>query len=66
MASLALFDLAKRAVSHPNTAAFAKRAVSIQNGDGDSIEMPTWGFVLIYVSLVVSVLTVSFVSHSTS
>ncbi|CAO2655647.1 Nn.00g044500.m01.CDS01 [Neocucurbitaria sp. VM-36] len=56
-------ELARRGFSHPNTVSFVKRAVSIQSGDGEKIEMPTWGFVLLYVSFVVSMIAVSLVSY---
>ena len=57
-------ELARRGFSHPNTVSFVKRAVSLQTGDGEKIEMPTWGFVLLYVSFVVSMVAVSLVSRS--
>ncbi|KAL6712251.1 hypothetical protein ACN47E_000128 [Coniothyrium glycines] len=63
MASFALLDFAKRAVSHPNTVAFAKRAVSFENDAGDKIEIPGWGFALLYVSFVVSMVAVGLVSY---
>ncbi|KAJ4371339.1 hypothetical protein N0V83_004556 [Neocucurbitaria cava] len=57
-------ELARRGLSHPNTVSFVKRAVSVQNGDGEEIKMPTWGFVLLYVSFVASMVVVSLVSYT--
>ncbi|KAI8935368.1 hypothetical protein NX059_007951 [Plenodomus lindquistii] len=58
-----LTELVKRAFSHPATTAFVKRSVSGQNGNGDKIELPTWGFVLLYVSFIFSGLVVTMVSY---
>lgn len=57
-----LLELARRGFSHPHTASFVKRAVSVQNGDGEKIEIPTWGIVLLYVSFLVSMMFMSLVS----
>lgn len=57
-----LYEVAKRAFAHPTTTAFVKRAVSGQNGEGEKVELPTWGFVLLYVSFLVSGLAISLVS----
>jgi hypothetical protein len=48
-------ELARRAVSHPHTATFVKRAVAVQNGEsGEKIEVPTWGVVVLYLSVVLA------------
>jgi hypothetical protein len=44
-------ELARRAVSHPHTATFVKRAVAVQNGEGEKLEIPTWGVVVLYFVL---------------
>ncbi|KAF1845166.1 uncharacterized protein K460DRAFT_283468 [Cucurbitaria berberidis CBS 394.84] len=59
-----LTELARRGLSHPNTVSFVKRAVSAQNGEGEKIEMPTWGIVLIYVSFMVSVVFATLVNYT--
>ena len=46
-----LIELTRRAVSHPHMAAFVKRAVTVQNGEGDKIEIPTWGIVVVYLTV---------------
>ena len=56
-------ELARRGLQHPNTVSFVKRAVSVQSGDGETFEMPTWGIVLLYVSFMVSMVAVSLVSQ---
>lgn len=63
MASLALLDFAKRAVLHPNTAALAKRAIVLENAEGDTIEIPGWGFALLYVSVMASLVGFSLLSY---
>jgi hypothetical protein len=57
-----LFELARRAVSHPHTATFVKRAVAAHDGEGERIEIPTWGFVLLQLSLWASFVFVILVS----
>jgi hypothetical protein len=57
-----LLELARRGFSHPATTAFVKRAVAVQNDEGDKIEIPTWGFSLLYVTFVLSAVFVSLVS----
>lgn len=57
-----LVELARRAVSHPRTATFVKRAVTIQHGEGDKVEVPTWGIVVVYLTMVVGALGFSLVS----
>jgi hypothetical protein len=57
-----LLELARRAVSHPHTATFVKRAVAIQHGEGEKVEVPIWGAVLVYLTMVVGVLSFTLVS----
>lgn len=57
-----LVELVRRAVSHPHTATFVKRAVAIQHGEGDAVEVPTWGVVVVYLTFVVGMLGFSLVS----
>lgn len=54
-----LTHLASRAL--PGTVQYVKRAVSVQAGDGEKIEIPTWGIVLLYVSFFVGAMFVSLV-----
>ncbi|KAH9864368.1 hypothetical protein J1614_010302 [Plenodomus biglobosus] len=56
-------ELVKRGFSHPATTAFVKRCVSAKDGESDKIEMPTWGFVLLYVSFIFSGLVITMVSY---
>lgn len=65
MASLALVDLARRAISHPNTVAFAKRAVTLEEDDGEQIEVPGWGSALLFVTFMVSMIGISLVRYPT-
>ena len=57
-----LAELARRAVSHPHTAMFVKRAVAVQYGEGEKIEVPTWGVVVVYVTILLASVAVSLVS----
>jgi hypothetical protein len=53
----------RRALSHPTTVSFVKRAVSGNGeGEGEHIEMPTWGIVLLGVSFYASIVFMSLVS----
>ncbi|KAF2130564.1 hypothetical protein P153DRAFT_338481 [Dothidotthia symphoricarpi CBS 119687] len=64
-------DAVRRAVLHPNAVSFVKRAVNVQGGpssgngenEGDEIELPTWGFALLYVSFVASMVFISLMSY---
>ncbi|OAL53869.1 hypothetical protein IQ07DRAFT_532405 [Pyrenochaeta sp. DS3sAY3a] len=56
-----LTHLASRAL--PGTVQYVKRAV-VQAGDGEKIEIPTWGIVLLYVSFFVGTIFVSMVSYT--
>jgi hypothetical protein len=59
-------ELARRAVSHPHTASFVKRAVAVQNGEsGEKIELPTWGVVVLYLSFVLAMMFITLVSTHT-
>jgi len=58
-----LTELARRVVSHPHTATFAKRAVAVQYGEGEKIEVPTWGVVVIYVTILLASVAVSLISY---
>lgn len=58
-----LVELARRAVSHPHTATFVKRTVAIQHGEGDKVEVPTWGVVVVYLTTLV--VTFGFILVST-
>lgn len=52
----------RRAVSHPATASFVKRAVD--NGDGavEDVELPVWGMVLLGLSFYAAIISMSLVS----
>lgn len=56
-----LAEFARRAVSHPHTASFVKRAVAIQNDEGTKIEVPTWGVVVVYLTIMVGSVALSLV-----
>ena len=56
-------ELTRRALAHPHAASFVKRAVSIQSEDGDKVEIPTWGFVLIFSTAVFAMVSMSLVSR---
>jgi hypothetical protein len=63
-----LVELARRAVSHPRTATFVKRAI---NGNGGRTpdwadEVPIWGAVLVYATIFVSVVAISLVRTPSS
>ncbi|CAE7179803.1 hypothetical protein CFE70_006172 [Pyrenophora teres f. teres 0-1] len=58
-----LAELARRAVSHPHTATFVKRAVTVQNGTGDKLLVPTWGVVVVYVTVLIASVAVSLTSY---
>ncbi|KAG9189070.1 hypothetical protein G6011_05938 [Alternaria panax] len=50
-------DLARRAVSHPHTSAFVKRAINIE-------ETPVWRVSIIYASIFIAVVAISLVSYA--
>jgi len=56
-------ELLGRAIAHPATTAFVKRAVPGPDGDGDDIKMPTWGFVVLYLSTMFSGIVIVMVSE---
>jgi hypothetical protein len=58
-----LVELARRAVSHPQTATFVKRAVAIKHGQGEEVEVPTWGVVVVYLTVLVASIAFSLVSY---
>lgn len=57
-----LTELARRGLQHPNAVSFVKRAVAIKSDNGETIELPTWGILLLYVSMTIGVVAVSLVS----
>lgn len=69
-----LADAVRRGLSHPKTVSFVKRAVLVQGGlssgngesEGDTIEVPTWGIVLLYVSFVAAMVFMSLMSYMLS
>lgn len=52
----------RRAVSHPATAGFVKRAVDNGEVAGEHIELPVWGIVLLGVSFYAAIISMSLVS----
>lgn len=62
MASFALIELAKRAVSHPNTAAFTKRAMTAKEGEWGS-SPPFWSIVVLYATIMASVIGIGLLSY---
>ena len=64
-----LVELARRAVSHPHTATFVKRALHngapVRNGESTQLkpeDVPIWGVVVIYISIFVASVAISLVS----
>lgn len=51
----------RRAVSHPATVGFVKRAVDNGEGPDGYIEMPVWGMVLMSVSFYAAIVSMSLV-----
>ena len=56
-----LVDLARRGFSHPHAVAFVKRAVIVNGESSEKVEIPVWGGVLLYVSVVIAAVGVSLV-----
>ncbi|KAF1833676.1 hypothetical protein BDW02DRAFT_500077 [Decorospora gaudefroyi] len=59
-----LAELARRAISHPHTATFVKRAVAAENGDGERIQVPPWGIAVLFISMLLASVFVSLVSYT--
>lgn len=65
-----LVELARRAVSHPHTATFVKRAVHggvppYTTGNSHHLkpeDVPIWGVVVIYISIFIASVAISLVS----
>lgn len=60
-----ILNAVRRAISHPATVGFAKRAVSGNGegeGEGEHIKMPVWGIVLLGVSFYGAIIAMSLVS----
>jgi hypothetical protein len=56
-------DAVRRGLSHPHTASFVKRAVTIQGeGEHEKIEILGWSFALLYVSFMASMVFMTLVS----
>jgi hypothetical protein len=56
-------DAVRRGLSHPHTASFVKRAVTIQGeGEHERIEILGWSFALLYVSFIASMVFMTLVS----
>ncbi|KAI4654277.1 uncharacterized protein J4E78_007322 [Alternaria triticimaculans] len=65
-----LVELARRAVSHPHTATFVKRALHngapVRNGESTQLkpeDVPIWGVVVIYISIFVASVAISLISY---
>ncbi|KAH4231909.1 hypothetical protein HBI06_077220 [Parastagonospora nodorum] len=59
-------DLARRGLTHPNTVAYVKRAVYTNQDPStrlEDVEIPTWGVVLLYVSVWIALVGVTMVSY---
>lgn len=54
----------RRALSHPTTVGFVKRAVGNGEGAGEHVEMPVWGTALLGVSFYAAIIAMSLVSTS--
>lgn len=52
----------RRAISHPVTVGFVKRAVGNGESEGEHVEMPVWGMILLGVSFYAAVIAMSLVS----
>lgn len=58
-----IVNAVRRAVSHPTTVGFVKRAVSGNGeGEGEHVDMPVWGIVLLGVSFYAAIIAMSLVS----
>ena len=55
-------DIVRRAISHPSTVSFVKRAVGHGEGAGEPVEMPVWGMALLGVSFYAAIIALSLVS----
>lgn len=53
----------RRAISHPATVGFVKRAVGHGENAGEHVEMPVWGMVLLGVSFYAAIIAMSLVSY---
>ncbi|KAF2626241.1 hypothetical protein BU25DRAFT_103961 [Macroventuria anomochaeta] len=53
----------RRALSHPTTVAFVKRAVGNGEAEGEHVEMPVWGMVLLGVSFYAAIIAMSLLSY---
>jgi hypothetical protein len=57
-------DAVRRGLSHPQTASFVKRAVTIQGeGEHEKIEVSTWAFALLCVSFMASMVFMTMLSY---
>lgn len=52
----------RRAISHPTTVGFVKRAVNNGEVEGEHVELPVWGMVLLGVSFYAAIIAMSLVS----
>ena len=52
----------RRAVSHPAAVGFVKRAVGSAEGEGEHVEVPVWGMILLGVSFYAAIIAMSLVS----
>ncbi|KAH6633060.1 hypothetical protein C7974DRAFT_164004 [Boeremia exigua] len=56
-------DIVRRAISHPSTVSFVKRAVGHGEGAGEPVEMPVWGMALLGVSFYAAIIALSLLSY---
>jgi hypothetical protein len=57
-------DAVRRGLSHPHTASFVKRAVTIQGeGEHEKIDISGWSFALLYVSFMASMVFMTLLSY---
>lgn len=58
-----LVELARRAAAHPHAATVVKRTAALQNGQGEPIEVPIWGVVIVYLTILAGSIAFSLVSN---
>jgi hypothetical protein len=56
-------DIARRGLSHPNAIAYVKRGITARS---DTVEVPGWGLVLLYLSFWVAALSIYLVRRATA
>lgn len=58
-----LLELSRHAVLYAQKEKFFKRAVAVQDGEGDKTEVPVWGVVVVYLTVVVGAIGFNLMSY---